>query len=277
MNEKDLIVIIEDDPEIQEIYVEFLSKKYSILTFDSGQAALAGIEKTYRNICLIIIDYRLPDKTGIEVLRAIKNTKPSVPVLFITGHGNETVAVNAFRYGAKDYLKKPFMIEELMQKVDFLSSLRTIANVKETRTVLSDESCQITDKLLFQMSISCKSANIHKALQFIDTSYKEKIDLQLVASIAGLSKFHFSRLFKELIGISYQDYVLRLRVERAKEMLKSGTYSVTEAAFSSGFLDLTHFGRSFKKIVGVTPVQFKKKRSQFHETSDRRQKIGSIF
>lgn len=276
MDQRELLVIIEDDPEIQEVYREFLSKQYSILIFDSGEAAIAGIEKV-DNVCLIIIDYKLPDITGIEVLRAVKKIKPSVPVLFVTGYGNETIAVNAFRSGAKDYIKKPFTVCELTKKVSFLSNLKSIGQAKEKRSALIDESHQITNKSLFQMDISCKSEHILKALQFIDASYKEKIDLRRVASIAGLSKYHFSRLFKEATGISYQDYVLRLRVERAKEILKSGKYTVTEAAFSAGFLDLTHFGRCFKKIVGLTPIQFKKSRTQFFQVSFRDENIGLIY
>lgn len=138
-NDKKKILIVEDDQAINEMCRELLSDQYTLLIFSSGEAALASIEKGMAGtIDLIITDYKLPDMTGIEVVSALKKNIPSVPILFITGYGNETLAVNAFRSGVKDYLKKPFSFDELLKRVNFLSSIQSMAKVKESRSMFKE-------------------------------------------------------------------------------------------------------------------------------------------
>ncbi|MBI2386688.1 MAG: helix-turn-helix domain-containing protein [Elusimicrobia bacterium] len=83
------------------------------------------------------------------------------------------------------------------------------------------------------------------------------LDLQQVASRAGLSKFHFVRAFREKTGITPIQYLNRLRVDVAKQKLQSGAQAVTEIAFDVGFADISAFNKAFKRHAGMPPSQYR--------------------
>ena len=77
-----------------------------------------------------------------------------------------------------------------------------------------------------------------------------------------MSPHYFSQLFKESTGITPHQYVIRCRIDRAKDLLKQGKLSIAEIAKEVGFVDQSHLHRHFKRLVGVTPKLFFK---QFHK------------
>ena len=75
--------------------------------------------------------------------------------------------------------------------------------------------------------------------------------------MAGFSKFHFTRLFKQFSGLSFYKYVNKKRIERAEQLLINPSISVTEVALQSGFSSLSAFIRMFKLMKGCTPTEFR--------------------
>jgi AraC-like DNA-binding protein len=96
---------------------------------------------------------------------------------------------------------------------------------------------------------------IRRALAFIDASYSEPLSLDAIAKVAGMSRFHFGRMFEAQVGKSPYRYLVDVRIARAAALLRTGRVSVTEAALSVGFNDLGRFGRSFKARFGVAPSE----------------------
>lgn len=90
-------------------------------------------------------------------------------------------------------------------------------------------------------------------LRHIDAHYNEPITVDMLAELAGLSRFHFSRLFKELTGRTVLDYTNAVRLERADYMLRNTPLTVSEIAAATGFNDIYYFSRSFKKHKSVPP------------------------
>lgn len=72
--------------------------------------------------------------------------------------------------------------------------------------------------------------------QYIDTSFRENLTLEQAAEIAGFSKYHFSRLFKEFTGITFQEYLTRQRIRHAEELLTDSKISITDIALASDSL-----------------------------------------
>lgn len=246
------ILIVEDEADLITYYSYVLSDDYKIITASSGNCALKHI-KDLEDVHLAIIDYKLPDISGIEILKRIKNTRPSIPVIIVTAYGDEEVALKSFRYGAKDYIKKPFSLNELMKKIEFLLSLQLKQG--DSRKLLYTEDDLNKN---YQPSINSKmNGKIQEAILYIQENYRAKINIDTVASVASLSKYHFSRMFKKIIGISYRNYLNNIRIEKAKEMLQNSRLSITEIAFSVGHNDLTNFERIFKKKVGCAPSEYK--------------------
>lgn len=100
---------------------------------------------------------------------------------------------------------------------------------------------------------------IQKAASYIVEHYKENVTLKDVASYVNMSDTYFSKKFKETTGFGFKEYLLALRIKHACDMLLNTGFSITEIAYSSGFNDSNYFGDVFKRIKGVSPLQYRKR------------------
>jgi AraC family transcriptional regulator len=101
-----------------------------------------------------------------------------------------------------------------------------------------------------------RDARIQRALDVIERRYSEALTVDDLARQAGLSRFHFSRLFREQVGESPYQRLRAVRLDRAAELLRRGGRTVTEVALSVGFQDLGRFGRAFASRFGVLPRDY---------------------
>jgi AraC family transcriptional regulator len=99
-------------------------------------------------------------------------------------------------------------------------------------------------------------AAIGRAISYIENNSDRSISLRELASAAGLSRFHFSRLFKRHLGLSPAKYVERARIEQAKALIVSAEMSLANIAQAVGFADQSHFSRRFRFYEGRTPAAF---------------------
>ena len=97
---------------------------------------------------------------------------------------------------------------------------------------------------------------LNRAIEFVHANLAEDISLDSLAAAAGLSPFHFARLFKRSTGLSPHQYVLRCRVERARGLLMRSESSIAEVAVEVGFCDQSHLAAHFKRVYGVSPKAF---------------------
>lgn len=93
---------------------------------------------------------------------------------------------------------------------------------------------------------------------YIDQNYTEDLTLEAVSGVAGFSKFHFSRLFKQFTDMSFYDYLNQRRVRAAELLLLDPDIPITEIAMQSGFSSISTFNRVFKSFKKCTPTEFKK-------------------
>ena len=98
--------------------------------------------------------------------------------------------------------------------------------------------------------------HLRRARDHADRHYAEPVDVAGLATIAGLSKYHFLRLFKATYGLTPGEYLSQRRIERAQDLLRATGLSVTEVCFAVGFASLGSFSSRFKAVVGETPSQF---------------------
>jgi len=93
---------------------------------------------------------------------------------------------------------------------------------------------------------------------YINEHFTEDLTLEDTAALAGFSKFHFTRLFRQVTNTSFYKYLSNKRIAHAKELLISGKYSIMEVAYLSGFSSHCSFTRMFKLVTGSTPNEFRK-------------------
>jgi AraC-like DNA-binding protein len=183
----------------------------------------------------------LPDVSGIDVMKEFTDVEPFILVIIVTVCGDEEAAFDALRNGACNYLKNPFSTSDPSRR-------KNTTPGADTPELPRTQSSSVT---LSQYH------KIQKAVRFINDNYRADVRLAAAAREAGMSLAHFSRIFKKVMGLSYQDYLNGRRITKAKNLLRTSAQSVTEIAASLGFADPTGFGRIFKKVTGHTPSAFR--------------------
>jgi AraC-like DNA-binding protein len=104
---------------------------------------------------------------------------------------------------------------------------------------------------------SSKFELIQPAITYLHDHYTtEPLKITRLAEMCHISPEYFRSIFQRIYGSSPIKYINRLKIQHASELLTSGMYTVTEAATLSGYNDLSHFSREFKKVYGVTPTEY---------------------
>lgn len=218
----------------------------------SGITALRVLEQRVSDpLNVMLVDYVLPDVTGLELLHIARRRWPWVAVVLMAECGTEELAIRAFRAGARDYLRRPVDRQELRRVV--VTHLRPAGPVLAGRSAPAPEPVGAAphDPRVLHRAIV-------RARAFVEAHFTEPLTLARVAGEVGLSKFHLSRLFRQQIGRSFREYLQGLRIERARTLLADPRLTITEIAYTSGFNHLSHFDRRFARIVGVCPTAFRR-------------------
>lgn len=157
----------------------------------------------------------------------------------------------------------PFeVISSPIHKKRLYELFRQIVAVNFTRTAgykfLSRSLVQQLIYYLMQDHIQSNSsmANMHAVIDYIENNYSNKISIDNLSDIVGLSTSQFRKKFKELYGTSPLEYINRLRIENAKDLLRSEMYSQNEIATLCGFENVYYFNRVFKKYANITPGKY---------------------
>ena len=98
---------------------------------------------------------------------------------------------------------------------------------------------------------------VETALAFIEARFTEPLSLDDVSRACGMSRFHFSRIFKAHKGLTFKGYLNRRRIDRAKALLVQEDVTVTDACYDSGFNDLSYFDRVFRRLEGMSPSDYR--------------------
>ena len=202
MQPEPVIYVIDDDESARQS-LEFLLKTAGMTVhgFDSATAFLEILPKI-RSGC-IITDVRMPNITGIELLRRVKELDIDIPAIVITGHGDISLAVEAMKLGAVDFLEKPFDDGHLLaavqaalnQDADAGKRKAALAKIHDKLTALSNRERQVLEGLVagksnktiaFDLSISPRTVEIYRANLMTKMEAKSLSDLVRMAMMTGI-------------------------------------------------------------------------------------------
>ena len=99
---------------------------------------------------------------------------------------------------------------------------------------------------------------LDNVMRYVEKNYSDKIVLDEIANVAGFSKFHFARFFKENTGMTFIDYLNSFRISMAEWTLINEDCSITEVSFKTGFNSIKTFNRVFKQLKGCSPMEYRK-------------------
>lgn len=147
------------------------------------------------------------------------------------------------------------MFKDLEYKRNLKIPTMALESIRDTYSILLSLLQAESDRYL----PTDKKQKILAAIQYISQNYNKKITNDQLASVTGLSTVYFRKLFTNLMGVSPITYTHHLRIEKAKELLKSDYGTLSDVALSLGYSDLYDFSRAFKKYTGIAPSKFSRK------------------
>lgn len=139
------------------------------------------------------------------------------------------------------------MMKQRDHKIDIMNSCK-IVNILTELLLGSYEACKYG---------AGTPAIIEEAIQLLERDFNQDINLDSISRQIGISKYHFSRLFKRYTGYSPYEYILNYRLSQSKSLLKSTELPIYEIAYKVGFNSSSHFIKQFRKQEGITPLKFR--------------------
>jgi len=204
---------------------------------------------------LLLFDFDYPERPGLKLLEHTKRQFPSIPILMTTVQHSESLSVWAFRSRVWDYLVKPVSERELDRTLSALHNM--IKNINEPGRYRSI--CGNKSPLPEENNVAPRSttpAELMPALAYIEQHFRDKVTSANVAESCHMDSFQFSRAFRSAFGITFREYLLRVRIKEACRLLEKPDIAVTEVAYLSGFNDPSYFSKTFKRYAGVCPSEY---------------------
>lgn len=216
-------------------------------TADNG---LAG-EKMIRELDpdLVITDIRLPGQDGLTML---SHCSVSAAVI-LSGHTDYAYMKKAIRLGVDDYLQKPIDDEELEATLQGV-----VKRLDEENREYEKLSQQLdSDNMYIKLPSNVGNLQIKATIDFIHEKFSSPVGLKEAAEAVALSESHLSRLFKEITGINFLQYLNAYRINQALVMLRNPKMNVSDISLNCGFPNPGYFSKIFKRFTGKTPSQLR--------------------
>ena len=253
------ILAIDDDREILAVIKKALLREgYQVTALEDP---LQLEEDKLGRYQLILLDVMMPGIDGFDLCRRIRE-KVDCPILFLTAKTEEKDVMTGLGAGGDDYITKPFSATYLKTRIASLlrqrKSLQEIYMAKLTEgkeiavaEALTPSQPQITpyDEQFMQ-----------KVMEFIEEQMDNaELTIDEFAEHLMLSRTIFYRKLKSIIGLTPVDFIREVRIKRAAQLIDSGEYNFSQVAYMTGFNDPKYFSKCFKKVVGITPSEYKEK------------------
>jgi signal transduction histidine kinase/DNA-binding response OmpR family regulator/ligand-binding sensor domain-containing protein len=249
MEEKPLLLIVEDHADLRRFIISCLGSEYKFLEASNGKE---GLQQAIDQVpALVISDVMMPEMDGIEMCRKLKQDHRTshIPVIMLTAKAGDESKLSGLETGADDYLIKPFNKDELVLKI----RNQVVARAKMQEKIRLELLAQPT-------AIKAISAD-EKFLERTKAIIEERIsDAQLsvegLAEEIGLSRIQLYRKINALTGITVNEFIRKLRLHKAAQLLRQHWGPVAQVAYETGFSNPSYFSKCFKEEFGVLPSEY---------------------
>ena len=240
------ILIAEDDSDLNAYLVKAFSDEYKVVSVaDGGKAYSTAIEI---NPDLVLTDLRMPVMGGDELCRRLKSSIETshIPVILVTALSEREDIINGLEAGANDYIVKPFDMTMLKLRV------RNIINGRrKLRETLISSTGEVPEN---DFTGTLDREFLDKVKEILDREMaNSEYSINDFCREVGMSRTSFYNKIKVLTGTSPNDYIRIVRLNRARDLLMTRQYNVSEVSFMVGFSDPKYFSVCFKKQFGTSP------------------------
>lgn len=246
------ILIVEDNVEMREYLRKKISSKFYVAVASDGQEALEYIKANLPEI--VISDVMMPKMDGLALCSEIKSMPDSSDIFVILLSAKTSIEdeINGYKSGADFYMKKPFDPDMLLNQISNVYNTARNARSQTISGLMSPQSAE---------EFNPKNEFVGKAIKVADDNLSNELFCtDDFARELNLSKTVLHRKFKLYIGDSPNNFIKRLRLKKAAEMLLSTGLTVSEIAYTNGFSQAHYFIKCFKELYGVTPKKYRENR-----------------
>lgn len=244
------LLIVEDNKELQKALEEHFASQYNILVADDGLAGLKMCETLYPD--LIISDVMMPGIDGIEMCKRIREnlSVAYIPIILLTAKGNTDDQIEGYESGADIYIPKPFSIKLLEINIKRLLAQKERWLKQEPSSQTAHEPLSpVEEKLSFEQQLK-------KIIQ--DNMDNPDFSINFLCSELCLGRTKLYNEMRKVSDLPLADYIRNIRLEKAATLLKHSDMNINEIMSEVGFINNSHFSKTFKLKYGVTPSDYKK-------------------
>lgn len=242
------LLIVEDNNELRNYLKQELKQQYHVKTATNG---LEGLKITHEFLPdVIITDVIMPGMDGFEFCKKIKQDMATshIPVLMLTAKSQIDDRICGIETGADAYMVKPFNMKLVSLRLSQLITSRQLIFDKYFREISGVDEHTYSSGMDKQF--------IEKVLSYINENISQpNLGVELLASQLNLSRSQLYRKIKALTGYSANEFIRRIRLQKAKNIIENGATNIKEVCYKVGFSSPSYFTKCFKSHFGILPTE----------------------
>lgn len=248
---KQIILVVEDNQDIRDYISGSLSEQYKIYTADNGKK---GLKEAFAHIPDIIIsDIMMPEMDGFELSKILKEDVRTshIPIILLTAKDSIQDRTEGYNIGVESYITKPFSASLLQSRItNLLESRKKIAELINQNTVNKNA-------IIIESLSKIDNEFIEKITSIIEQNLdSDKVDIGFIADKMNMSHSTLYRKIKALSGLSANEFIRKVRIRNAEQLLLTGKYTISEISYMVGINSITYFRQCFKEEFGMAPSEY---------------------
>jgi len=245
------LLLIEDNADLRYYLKENLKQQFTISEAEDGEK---GVTTALAEVSDIIIsDLMMPKMNGLQVCQQLKEDEKTshIPIILLTAKADIETKLEGYRYGADDYIAKPFQIEELMVRIENLILNRKRIQEKFSRNLT------LTPSAVPVASIDERF--LKRAMEVVEKFISDStFGVVPFAQEMGVSHTQLYRKLHAITGFNPNEFIRHMRLLRAADLMRQKAGNVAEITYMVGFNNLSYFSKMFKEKFRVTPIEYLK-------------------
>ncbi|KDN55070.1 hybrid sensor histidine kinase/response regulator transcription factor [Flavobacterium seoulense] len=248
---KPTLLIVEDNLDVQTYLNKELSKEYTLIQEYDGKKGLEAAIQFVPDI--IVSDIMMPEMEGTEFCKMLKSNENTnhIPLIFLTAKGADENQIEGYNLGAEAYVMKPFNVDVLIAQIRSVlenriilqNKLGTIKKIDQLQKEVPDQDNVFLEKVIEKIILNIEQT---------DFTSEE------LAQALGISQRQLYRKLKGITGNTVHEFITKVKMNKAEELLKDSSLSISQIAYQLGFSEPSNFSRTFSKHFGCSPSQYLK-------------------
>lgn len=248
---KQTILVVEDSPDVITYITSLLAPAFQVISAPNGEEGLKAARELIPD--LIITDMMMPVMDGLEMCAHLKRDIRTnhIPIIALTAKADLDSRLIGLETGVDAYLAKPFHKEELLVRIRNLIKQRDLLQerYRDFNFIFSDRRKGIQQQDHEEQFLGELSQLVSDHISDTDFGIPD------LCRVLGMSRSQLYRKFKALTGRSIGEFIRTIRLERARHLLETTDLNISQVALESGFKNLSHFSKAFKKVYGISPTE----------------------